>query len=257
MSGSERDPLDAVPVVITGGSRGIGAASVLRLAAEGRPVAFSYLSDTAAAKALEERVREAGGTALAVQGDAAEENAVAALFDACTERFGPPTGVFANAGITGPATRLEGLQYKDLRRVLDVNVTGTFLVAREAIRAMSINHGGRGGSLVLMSSRAARLGGAGEWVHYAASKGAIDTMTVGLARELGGDGIRVNAVAPGLIATDIHAAAGLGDRLKSKAAEVPLGRSGEAGEVADVVAWLMTSSASYVSGTVIDISGGR
>ncbi|KKL92857.1 hypothetical protein LCGC14_1880480, partial [marine sediment metagenome] len=189
-------PSEGFPVIVTGGSRGIGAATVALMAARGHPVVFSYVSNDAAAQDLCDRVASAGGQAVACKGDAADEAAVATLFATCAERFGAPGGVFANAGITGPACGLPDLAPADLRRVLEVNVTGTFLTAQAALAAMT-----EGGSLVLMSSRAAKLGGAGEWLHYAASKGAIDTLCVGLAQEAGPRGIRVNAVAPGLIET--------------------------------------------------------
>lgn len=245
------------PVVVTGGSRGIGAATVLSLARSGRPVVFSYASNSDAAEALIDHVQAAGGTALAVQGDVANEDAIKHLFDVCQQKFGVPTGVFANAGITGPSTRLEDLAPADLRRVIDVNVTGTALTVQAATLRMSTRHGGPGGAMVLMSSRAAALGGGNEWIHYAASKGAINSMTVGLAKELGQDGIRVNAVAPGLIDTEIHAAAGLTNRLETKANEVPLGRIGRADEVAEAVSWLLSDAASYISGAILDISAGR
>ncbi|AUC56798.1 NAD(P)-dependent oxidoreductase (plasmid) [Sagittula sp. P11] len=243
---------EAFPVVVTGGSRGIGAATVALLAGRGHPVVFSYASNDAAARALCDRVAEEGGHAVACKGDAAAEGAVAALFATCVDRFGAPGGVFANAGITGPACGLGDLSADDLRRVLDVNVAGTFLTAQAALRTMP-----DGGAIVLMSSRAGRLGGAGEWLHYAASKGAIDTLCVGLAQEAGPKGFRVNAVAPGLIETEIHAAAGRGDRLKTAGTAVPLGRTGTAEEVARTVVWLMSDDASYISGTIVDISGGR
>lgn len=245
------------PVVVTGGSRGIGAATVMALARAGRPVAFSYASDKNAAQTLCERVEGAGGRALAVQGDVSDAAAIDALFTACAGTFGTPTGVFANAGITGPSSRLETLDPANLRRVLEVNVTGTALTVQAATRHMSTRHGGAGGAMVLMSSRAAALGGGNEWIHYAASKGAINSMTVGLAKELGPDGIRVNAVSPGLIETQIHAAAGLADRLETKARDVPLGRIGTPDEVAEAVLWLLSDAASYVSGTILDISAGR
>lgn len=245
------------PVVVTGGSRGIGAATVKRLALAGHPVAFSYANRADAADALVASLREQGAQVLALKGDAADPDAVAALFAASRERFGRCGGVFANAGITGPATWLETLEIADLRRVLEVNVVGAFLAAQAAIREMSTEQGGPGGAIVLMSSRAARLGGGGEWLHYAASKGAIDTLTVGLARELGREGIRVNAVAPGLIDTEIHVAAGLVDRLAQKAGEIPLGRLGSAEDVAQAVAWLLSAASAYVSGTIVDVSGGR
>lgn len=248
---------DTGPVVVTGGSRGIGAAAVLSLAQRGRPVVFSYASKAEAAQALIDRVKAAGGTALAVQGDVANEEAISTLFEVCRKNFGVPTGIFANAGVTGPSTRLEDLDPADLRRVLDVNVIGTALTVQAATRLMSIRRGGAGGAMVLMSSRAAALGGGNEWIQYAASKGAVNSMTIGLAKELGGDGIRVNAVAPGLIDTEIHAAAGLADRLTAKAKDVPLGRIGRADEVAAAVSWLLSGAASYVSGEILDISAGR
>jgi NAD(P)-dependent dehydrogenase (short-subunit alcohol dehydrogenase family) len=254
MLGSKKD---LRPVIVTGGSRGIGAATVERLALLGHPVVFSFASRSDAADKLVARLQDQGAEILAIKGDAANPDAVAELFAACRKQFGRCGGVFANAGITGPASRLEGLKIEDLRRVIDVNVIGTFTTAQAAVHEMSTANGGTGGAIVLMSSRAAKLGGAGEWLHYAASKGAIETLTVGLARELGQDGIRVNAVAPGLIDTDIHAAAGLGDRLAQKAGEIPLGRVGSAGEVADTVVWLLSDAAAYVSGTIVDVSGGR
>ncbi|CUH34737.1 Glucose 1-dehydrogenase 1 [Jannaschia seosinensis] len=247
-------PSDCGPVVVTGGSRGIGAATVERLAAAGRPVAFSYASSDVAAQTLCERVVQAGGRAVACKADTSDEAAVNELFETCIVRFGPPTGVFINAGITGPACRLTELDPFNLRRVLEVNVVGSFLAAQAAVRAMSETGGG---SIVLMSSRAARLGGANEWVHYAASKGAVDSLCVGLAREAGPAGIRVNAVAPGLIDTAIHAAAGRGERLDETVSAVPLGRIGTAGEVASTVAWLLSDESGYVSGTIIDVGGGR
>ncbi|NHQ75243.1 SDR family oxidoreductase [Roseovarius gahaiensis] len=248
---------DSGPVVVTGGSRGIGAATVMALARAGRPVAFSYASNDQAAQDLVARVSADGGRAVAVKGDVAEMAAIETLFQTCEREFGQPTGVFANAGITGPAGRFETLPPETLRRVLDVNIIGAGMTVQAATRAMSKAHGGSGGAIVMMSSRAAALGGGNEWIHYAASKGAINSMTVGFAKELGADGIRVNAVAPGLIDTEIHAAAGLADRLQAKAKDVPLGRIGTAEEVAEAVKWLLSDAASYVSGAILDISAGR
>ncbi len=245
---------DRGPVIVTGGSRGIGAAAVEMLAAEGRPVVFSYASNEAAARRLCERVAAAGGRAVAYKGDVAAEEAIEALFATCAGRFGPPTGVFANAGITGTACRVAELDAANLRRVLDVNVTGAFLTAKTAVRVMSA---AGGGAIVLMSSRAAKLGGAGDWVHYAASKAAIDTLCVGLAAEVGAQGIRVNAVAPGLIDTEIHVNAGRGERVKTVGVTVPLGRAGRPEEVASAVRWLLSSDSAYVSGTVVGVGGGR
>ena len=247
---------DQGPVIVTGGSRGIGAATVKALAWAGRPVAFSYVTDDQAAEKVCEGVTEAGGKCVAFKGDVTDPAAVDGLFALCRERLGPPTGLFANAGITGPAGRLENLDVADLRRVLDINVVGSFLAAKAAIREMT---GGvaEGGAIVLMSSRAAQLGGAGEWLHYAASKGAIDSLTIGLANEVGPKGIRVNAVSPGLIDTDIHAPAGGRDRLDKLKSFVPIGRIGTADEVADTVCWLLSSKSAYVSGTILKVSGGR
>jgi NAD(P)-dependent dehydrogenase (short-subunit alcohol dehydrogenase family) len=239
---------DLGPVIVTGGSRGIGAATVRALSALGRPVVFSYASNTAAADAL---CAELDGQVIAIKADVTDPATPALLFDRCEAAFGPATGLFANAGITGPATKITDLSLADLTRVIDTNLIGCFLTVQEGARRMA------GGAMVLMSSRAAELGGGGEWVHYAASKGAINAMTRGLARELGPRGIRVNAVAPGLIDTEIHAAAGLADRLITKRAEVPLGRIGTAAEVAETVVWLLSDRASYVTGTIVDVSGGR
>jgi glucose 1-dehydrogenase len=239
---------DLGPVIVTGGSRGIGAATVRALSALGRPVVFSYASNTAAADAL---CAELDGQVIAIKADVTDPATPALLFDRCEAAFGPATGLFANAGITGPASQITDLALADLTRVIDTNLIGSFLTVQEGARRMS------GGAMVLMSSRAAELGGGGEWVHYAASKGAINAMTKGLARELGPRGIRVNAVAPGLIDTEIHAAAGLADRLITKRAEVPLGRIGTAAEVAETVVWLLSDRASYVTGTIVDVSGGR
>jgi NAD(P)-dependent dehydrogenase (short-subunit alcohol dehydrogenase family) len=239
---------DLGPVIVTGGSRGIGAATVRALSALGRPVVFSYASNTAAADAL---CAELDGQVIAIKADVTDPATPALLFDRCEAAFGPATGLFANAGITGPATKITDLSLADLTRVIETNLIGCFLTVQEGARRMA------GGAMVLMSSRAAELGGGGEWVHYAASKGAINAMTKGLARELGPRGIRVNAVAPGLIDTEIHAAAGLADRLITKRAEVPLGRIGTAAEVAETVVWLLSDRASYVTGTIVDVSGGR
>lgn len=245
-------PSDLGPVIVTGGSRGIGAATVRALVAAGRPVVFSYTASTGAADALCAELSAAGGHVRAVAADVSDPASAERLFDICTADFGPPTGLFANAGITGPASRVADLSPADLRRVIDINLIGCFLTVQAGVRRMA-----SGSAMVLMSSRAAKLGGGGEWVHYAASKGAIDTMTTGLARELGPQGIRVNAVAPGLIDTEIHAAAGLGDRLNQKRGEVPLRRIGTADEVAQTVVWLLSDRAGYVTGTIVDVAGGR
>ncbi|MFN3685582.1 SDR family oxidoreductase [Salinarimonas sp.] len=244
-------------LVITGGSRGIGAATAEMAAKAGYAVAFNYAESVDAADALLARIRAAGGRAIAVRGDVTDEGAIEALFDEAQAAFGPVTALFNNAGITGPIGRLADLDLSDLRRVMEINVIGSVLAARAAVRRMSTARGGAGGAIVNMSSRASEIGGGGEFVHYGASKGAIDTLTVGLAREVGGEGIRVNAVAPGLIETEIHARAGAGDRVARLMPGVPMGRPGKPEEVASVVLWLMSDAASYVTGTVVKIGGGR
>ena len=244
-------------VVVTGGGRGIGAAVSIAAAALGHPVLVNYAGDQASADALARRIADRGGRAQAVRADVGTEEGVLHLFAAADGTGVPLAGLVNNAGVSGGFARLDELEGEALRRVLAVNVAGSFLCAREAVRRMSTRHGGRGGTIVNVSSIAARLGSAGEWIHYAASKGAIDTLTVGLAREVAGEGIRVNAVAPGLVATDLHAAAGAPDRLERLAPGIPMGRAGTAEEVAAAVLWLMSASASYVTGAVLPVGGGR
>ena len=244
-------------MIVTGGSRGIGAATVLLAVRQGYAVCFSYAGETARANAVVKAVAKAGGNALAVQADMATEAGVVKLFDECDRSFGAPDVLVNNAGITGPVRRLADIDAATLREVFDVNVIGYFIAAREAVRRMSTARSGRGGAIVNVSSRAAEIGGPGEWVHYAASKGATDTLTVGLAREVGAEGIRVNAVRPGLIDTEIHAAAGLPDRLERLAGGVPMGRAGTAEEVAEAILWLASPQASYVNGTLVEVGGGR
>jgi len=244
-------------LVVTGASRGIGAA-VARLAAErGYPVVVNYARDRAAAEAVVADIDVIGGRAIAVAGDVSLEGDVVALFDRAIREFGAIAGLVNNAGITGGSSRVAEISVEALERTFAINVTGSFLCAREALRYMAYSRGGNGGTIVNLSSRAAQLGGGGEWVHYAASKGAIDTFTRGLAIELAGDGIRVNAVAPGLIETDIHATSQVPDRLAKMAPTIPLKRAGTADEVAQAVLWLLSPAASYVTGTILDVSGGR
>ncbi|HZH28546.1 MAG TPA: SDR family oxidoreductase [Azospirillaceae bacterium] len=242
--------------VVTGGSRGIGAAVSRVAASRGYAVVVNYAADAEAASRVVADIERAGGRAIAVQADVSQEAGVRHLF-AEADGLGPLVALVNNGGITGPITRVDELAPEDLARVLAVNVAGPFLCAREAIRRMSTRRGGTGGVIVNVSSIAARLGGAGEWVHYAASKGAIDTFTAGLAREVAAEGIRVNAVAPGLIDTEIHAAAGAPDRLERLAPSVPMGRAGTVEEVAETVMWLLSPAASYVTGAVVPVSGGR
>ncbi len=243
-------------MLVTGGSRGIGAA-VCRLAgAAGRPVAVNYARDRAAAEAVVAGIAAAGGRALAVGGDVSREEDVAAMYDAA-EGLGPVTAVVINAGIVGQVSTIAEMTTDRVRRVFDVNVLGAFLTAREAARRMPTDRGGPGGAVVIVSSAAARIGSPFEFVDYAASKGAMDTLTLGLAKELGPGGVRVNAVRPGLIETDIHASAGAPDRVARLVGGVPLGRPGSADEVAETIVWLASDAASYVSGALVDVGGGR
>ncbi len=247
----------AAALLITGGSRGIGAATARLAAGRGYDVCISYRSDRAAADAVVAAIAKAGRRALAVQGNVAEEADVVRLFDEAEKALGPLSGVVNNAGIVGPASRVADVPLATVKEVFDINVLGAFLVAREAVRRMSTTRGGKGGSLVNLSSMAAFLGMPNEFVHYAVSKGAIETLTIGLSREVAREGIRVNAVAPGLIATEIHASTGLPDRLERLAPLVPIGRSGTAEEVAEAILWLLSDAASYVTGTSLRVSGGR
>jgi len=248
---------DRRTMIVTGGSRGIGAAIAQMAAARGYAVAFNFLSDTAAATRVVDAIADEGGHAIAVQGDVSIEKDVIRLFEISDRELGPLDVLVNNAGITGGFSRLEGVSAATLSRVFAVNIAGAFLCAREAVRRMSTQRGGRGGSIINVSSRAAQLGGTGEWIHYAASKGALDTMTLGLAREVANEGIRVNAVAPGLIVTELHANSGAPDRVARMAPTVPAQRAGEAAEVAECVLWLASPAASYVTGSVLPVAGGR
>lgn len=250
---SENQPV----VVITGGGRGIGAATARLAAGRGYAVCVNYLKNRAAADALVAEIHANGGRALAVAGDVAKEADVIALFDAAARELGPVTALVNNAGILERQTRLDDMDAGRFERVFATNITGSFLCAREAVRRMSTRHGGRGGAIVNVSSMAARLGSPGEYVDYAASKGAIDTLTVGLAREVAEDGIRVNAVRPGVIRTEIHAAGGDPGRVDRVKLAVPMKRGGEPEEVARAILWLLSDEASYSTGTFIDVSGGR
>jgi NAD(P)-dependent dehydrogenase (short-subunit alcohol dehydrogenase family) len=242
---------------VTGGSRGIGAAVARLGAAEGYDVALTYADDREAAERAVAEIRDFGRHALAIRADVGREEDVVAAFAAVDGTFGAPDAVVLNAGITGRFARVDELDAATLERVLAVNVAGTFLCAREAVRRMSTAHGGRGGAIAIVSSRAATLGSPGEYVHYAASKGAVNTLTIGLAKEVAREGLRVNAISPGLIATEIHARAGRPERLERIAAAVPMGRAGTADEVAAAILWIVSPAASYVTGAILDVGGGR
>lgn len=237
--------------VVTGGSRGIGAATVRHLADAGHDVAIAYRADHAAAQDVLRHVRAAGRRGVAVRADTTDPDDVAALFDTAEDQLGPLTGLVNNAGITSPIGPFTDLTITDLRRVVDVNLIGYVLAAQQAARRMP-----PGGAIVNVSSAAATLGSPGEYVHYAAVKAATDTLTVGLSKELAPHGIRVNAVAPGIIRTDIHAVSGQPDRPDRAAGRIPLGRPGEPDEVAAAIAWLLGPHASYTTGTVLRVAGG-
>jgi NAD(P)-dependent dehydrogenase (short-subunit alcohol dehydrogenase family) len=244
-------------VIVTGGSRGIGAATASLIGANGFPVAVNFVTNKAAADRVVNDIILSGGRAVAIQGDVSREEKVLGLFEVAERELGQLGGLVNNAAITGGFARVEALHADAVAQVLAVNVTGTILCSREAVRRMSVRYGGTGGSIVNISSLAARTGGAGEWVHYAASKGAVDSFTIGLAREVADEGIRVNAVAPGLIETELHSANGAPDRLGRLAPSVPMKRPGTPLEVAEGVLWLLSSAASYTTGAILEIGGGR
>lgn len=244
-------------VLITGASRGIGRATARLLGARGWTVGVNYQHNEPAADETAAEVGRAGGHARVLRGDVSNEADVIALFDALERAYGRIDGLVNNAGIVAPSSSLADMDAGRLRRMFDVNVYGAFLCAREAARRMSKDRGGDGGAIVNVSSAAARLGSPGEYVDYAASKGAIDTMTIGLARELGPQGVRVNAVRPGLIDTDIHASGGRPERAAVLGVQTPLGRPGSAEEVAEAIVWLLSDAASYVTGALLDVTGGR
>lgn len=244
-------------VVVTGASRGIGAAIARLAGAQGYRVAVNYVSNAQAAQAMVREIEAAGGRAAAIQADVARPSEVRRLFDAAEAALGPVTALVNNAGITGPSSRFADLTPDDMERVVSLNLLGAMACAQEAIRRMSTAHGGGGGAIVNVSSMAATLGGAGEFVLYGATKGAIDTLTIGLSREVAREGVRVNAVAPGMIDTEIHASSGDPGRIDRIVPTVPMGRIGTAAEVADAVLYLLSDAAAYVTGTVLKVSGGR
>ena len=255
-AGDMQEPNRKVAIV-TGGSRGIGAAIAKLLGSNGYSVAINYASDQAAAQKVLDHLTGVGSRSIAIQGDVAREADVLRIFEIAQRELGPIRALVNNAAITGGFARVEDIDGAALGRMLAVNVAGPILCAREAVRRMSTRHSGPGGAIVNISSLAARTGSAGEWVHYAASKGAVNTFTIGLAREVANEGIRVNAVAPGLVDTGLHAANGEPGRLKRVTPSIPMGRAASADEIAQGVLWLLSDAASYVTGTILEIGGGR
>ncbi len=243
--------------IVTGGSRGIGAATARLAAARGYAVCVNYATRHDAAEAVVASIRESGGTALAVRGDVGVEADVLRLFATCSAELGPVTALVNNAGILETQMRVETMDAGRLHRVLTANVVGTFLCAREAVRRMSTKHGGQGGAIVNVSSVAARTGSPGEYVDYAAAKAAVDAFTIGLAQEVAQEGIRVNAVRPGFIYTDIHASGGEPNRVDRVKAFVPMRRGGTVDEVAAAILWLLSDEASFTTGAFVDVAGGR
>jgi NAD(P)-dependent dehydrogenase (short-subunit alcohol dehydrogenase family) len=244
-------------VIVTGGSRGIGRATAQLAGKKGYAVAVNYVRDRAAADEVVADIKKAGGRAAAIAADVAREEDVRRLFQTAESELGPLTALVNNAGIASQVMRLDAMTTARLRATFDTNILGSFLCAQEAVRRLSTRHGGKGGTIVNVSSVAARIGGAGEWLDYGASKGAIDTFTLGLSKEVAAEGIRVNAVRPGIIETELHARAGAPDRVARFTPMVPMQRAGSAEEVAAAILWLLSNEASYVTGAFIDVAGGR
>ena len=249
--------MNAPIMLITGGSRGIGAATALAAAQAGYAVAVNYHSNSLAADEVVRSIRESGGQAIALQADVSREDEVMAMFARVDAKWGPLAALVNNAGVVDVSSRVDGMSVARLSRMLNTHVLGSFVCAREAVLRMSTRHGGSGGAIVNLSSAASKLGSPGQYVDYAACKGAIDTFTIGLAKEVASEGIRVNAVRPGIIETDIHASGGEPDRAQRLAPQVPMQRPGSAQEVANAILWLLSSEASYCTGALLDVGGGR
>ncbi|GEO15613.1 SDR family oxidoreductase [Microvirga aerophila] len=243
-------------ILITGGSRGIGRATALLAGRRGWSVGVNYVGNQSAAEAVVGAIGAAGGKAVAIKGDVTSEADVLAMFDAVAQ-LGPLDGVVVNAGAVAMPSRLMDMEAERIRRVFEINTIGAYLCAREGARRLAKSRGGRGGSIVLVSSMAARLGSPSEYVDYAGAKGAVDSLTIGLAKEMGQEGVRVNAVRPGLIDTDIHASGGQPDRAERLGVTTPMGRAGQPEEVAEAIVWLLSDAASYSTGAFLDVSGGR
>lgn len=244
-------------LLVTGGSRGIGAATARLAAAQGWAVAVNYTANSLAADEVVRSIRSAGGNAITVEADVADETQVLRMFEKVDAKLGRLTGLVNNAGVVDVTARLDEMTMARWRRMFDINVMGSLLCAREAVRRMATRHGGDGGAIVNVSSAAARLGAPGQYVDYAAAKGAIDAFTIGLAKEVAADGIRVNAVRPGLIETEIHASGGLPNRVNDLKHQVPMQRGGTADEVAQAIVWLLSDAASYTTMSLLEVSGGR
>ncbi len=244
-------------IIITGSGRGIGAATALLASQKGYSVCVNYTNRSEQAEQIVATIRNRGGKAIAVQADVSDEVAIKTLFDTATNKLGLLTALVNNAGIVGKLSRLADIDTESLRRVLDINIVGTMLCSREAVRRMSTAYGGQGGAIVNISSRATYFGGPNEYIHYAASKAAVETFTFGLAREVASEGIRVNCVSPGVIETEIHASVGDAQRLQRLASQIPMQRAGKPEEVAAAILWLLSEEASYCTGSLLTISGGR